>query len=448
MQHISKVLVAFAAAAAMALGTAGTAQAADDNYNADVTYSVSNVNVSNVKADSAEVTFDWNISGTTADQIKSVCPVIAVQRFTSMTLLEQRNGGVGYGPWDVQCPTKAEASQDDVNNTAPKEWDLTLWDANQAPYTAAKYSGQDYSYSYPSDTSWDGKSLSGKADLRLDGLQADSLYGNTKYDFPGDGIVSKFHELWENGVRGKTQIDVRLLLAGLHIDMKDGSAVYFSTGAANVPDFTTAKSDNGNGGENGGNTTVSPFSDVTDATPHAADIKWLADQGISTGLKQPDGTTTFAPEADVNRQDMAAFLYRLAGNPEFDAATAKNPFADVTEKTPHYKEILWLASTGITTGYTQADGTVRFEGLAGVQRQDMAAFLHRLADYAKAPAPTGEGKSFTDVDEKTPHAEDIAWLAKTGVTTGYEDGTFGGSRIVIRQDMAAFLHRMSDNVLK
>ena len=194
---------------------------------------------------------------------------------------------------------------------------------------------------------------------------------------------------------------------------------------------------------------TSPFTDVIKGkTPHFDEILWLADQGISTGWKQPDGTTTFAPQADVNRQDMAAFLYRLAGSPEFDETKAKNPFADVTEKTPHYKEILWLASTGITTGYTQADGTVRFEGLAGVQRQDMAAFLHRLADYAKAPAPTGEDKSFTDVDEKTPHAEDIAWLAKTGVTTGYEDGTFGGSRIVIRQDMAAFLQRMKTNVLK
>ncbi|WP_190972553.1 S-layer homology domain-containing protein [Bifidobacterium myosotis] len=443
MQHISKVLVAFAAAAAMALGTAGTAQAADDNYNSDVTYSVSNVNVSNVKADSAEVTFDWNISGTTADQIKSVCPVIAVQRFTSMTLLEQRNGGVGYGPWDVQCPTKAEASQDDVNNTAPKEWDLTLWDANQAPYTAAKYSGQDYSYSYPSDTSWDGKSLSGKADLRLDGLQADSLYGNTKYNFPGDGIVSKFHELWKNGVRGKTQIDVRLLLAGLHIDMKDGSAVYFSTGAANVPDFTTAKSDNGNGGENGGNTTVSPFSDVTDATPHAADIKWLAEQKITTGYE--DGT--FGPAGTVNRQDMAAFLYRLAGSPAFDETAAANPFSDVTKDTPHYKEILWLASNKISSGYT-TDGVTTFDGTASVQRQDMAAFLKRLADLKQATAPSGEGKAFTDVTADTPHADDIAWLAKTGVSTGYGNGTFGVGETVIRQDMAAFLHRMSDNVLK
>ncbi|NEG72867.1 S-layer protein, partial [Bifidobacterium ramosum] len=48
----------------------------------------------------------------------------------------------------------------------------------------------------------------------------------------------------------------------------------------------------------------------------------------------------------MKRQDMAAFLYRLAGSPAFDESKAGNPFRDVTSRTPHYKEILWLASTG------------------------------------------------------------------------------------------------------
>lgn len=36
----------------------------------------------------------------------------------------------------------------------------------------------------------------------------------------------------------------------------------------------------------------------------------------------------------------------------------------------------------------------------------------------------------------------------TTIIKGYPDGTFGGTRPVVRQDMAAFLHRMSLNVLK
>jgi hypothetical protein len=35
----------------------------------------------------------------------------------------------------------------------------------------------------------------------------------------------------------------------------------------------------------------------------------------------------------------------------------------------------------------------------------------------------------------------VRWLAGAKITTGFEDGTFGGLRSVVRQDLAAFLHR-------
>nr|WP_239519339.1 S-layer homology domain-containing protein [Bifidobacterium ramosum] len=149
---------------------------------------------------------------------------------------------------------------------------------------------------------------------------------------------------------------------------------------------------------------------------------------------------------------MAAFLYRLAGSPAFDVSKAENPFKDVTAKTPHYKEILWLASTGISTGWTEKDGSKTFRGMDSVKRQDMAAFLHRLASHEKANPTLGEPVPFRDVTMTTPHLTDVEWLARTGVTTGWKekDGsrTFRGMNPVVRQDMAAFLHRMSANVLK
>lgn len=193
----------------------------------------------------------------------------------------------------------------------------------------------------------------------------------------------------------------------------------------------------------GSESTPGSFSDVTDKTPHAADIKWLAEKKIAEGYK--DGT--FAPSGTVNRQDMAAFLYRLAGSPDFTPDWSKNPFADVSEGSDHAKEVLWLAQSGISKGYVN-NGVTTFDGTAGVQRQDMAAFLKRLADLEQAASPSGEGKQFTDVNADTPHAEDIAWLAKTGVSEGYGNGSFGVGGTVLRQDMAAFLHRMNDNVLK
>ena len=185
------------------------------------------------------------------------------------------------------------------------------------------------------------------------------------------------------------------------------------------------------------------FIDVDEQTPHAEDITWLADHKISEGY--PD--KTFRPLTPVFRQDMAAFLYRLAGEPEYTPTEADaNSFTDVNSQTPHAKEIWWLASTGISKGYP--DGS--FGPMKEVARCDMAAFLRRLAVYmgdSDAQAWTPDGISaFTDVSNGTSHAEDIFWLAYTKVSAGYPDCTFRPFATVVRQDMAAFLHRLDTHV--
>ena len=116
---------------------------------------------------------------------------------------------------------------------------------------------------------------------------------------------------------------------------------------------------------------VPSFIDVPANHPFHAEIIWLATEGVTTGFA--DGT--FRPSAPIERQAMAAFLYRFAGEPEF-TAPATSPFTDVRTGDPFYKEITWLADTGVTTGFS--DGTYR--SAASIERQAMAAFLYRFAD--------------------------------------------------------------------
>lgn len=194
------------------------------------------------------------------------------------------------------------------------------------------------------------------------------------------------------------------------------------------------------------------FSDVSSATPHAEDILWLYRAGISTGWEESNGSYTFRGMDSVKRQDMAAFLYRLAGSPEFSVSNnAASIFADVNEMTPHYKEIIWLASTGISTGWAEANGSRTFRGMDPVRRQDMAAFLCRLSVYL-GHSDCGEGVNpFVDVTADTPHRHEVLWLSQYEITQGWieADGsrTFRGMDTVKRQDMAAFMHRMSDRGL-
>ena len=199
---------------------------------------------------------------------------------------------------------------------------------------------------------------------------------------------------------------------------------------------------------------IDSFQDVNNATPHKDDIMWLANVNITTGYDNGDGTRSFRGTGAVLRQDMAAFLRREASRRSIGDARTWKPsaadwgrFTDVNRSTPHAEDILWLAHAGISTGYRNSNGTWRFGGTIPVYRQDMAAFLKRIADKAgKSGGVTP--KAFRDVNSSTPHAAEIRWLGGSGISTGFPDGTFRGGAQVIRQDMAAFIHRLDTLVTK
>jgi len=173
------------------------------------------------------------------------------------------------------------------------------------------------------------------------------------------------------------------------------------------------------------------FSDVPQGKPFDFEITWLASTGITTGY--PNGS--FDPYGTVSRDAMAAFLYRFRGSPSFTAPAA-SPFSDVPTSNPFYKEITWLASTGITTGYP--DGT--FRPFGKVSRDAMAAFLYRFSGSPEFAAPGAS--PFSDVPTSNGFYKEITWLSSTGITTGYADGTFNVYGTVSRDAMAAFLYRL------
>ena len=189
------------------------------------------------------------------------------------------------------------------------------------------------------------------------------------------------------------------------------------------------------------------FVDVDASTPHRAAVLYLSSTGVTAGY--PDGS--FKPYANVARADMAAFLRRYAVALGVSDAGTWQPgdgdrarFSDVDEGTAHAEDILWLAHAGISTGFE--DGG--FHPYASIARCDMAAFLRRFCALAGVEGSSGglpgQGgiASFPDVASDTPHHDDVLWLARAGITTGFPDGTFKPYGIVARCDMAAFLERI------
>jgi uncharacterized protein YkwD len=122
----------------------------------------------------------------------------------------------------------------------------------------------------------------------------------------------------------------------------------------------------------------SPFTDVSVSNPYYKEISWLAAQKISTGWVQKNKTKVFRPQAPVDRDAMAAFLYRLSGSPKYTPAK-KSPFVDVAVSHQFYKEISWLSAKGISTGWPAAQGKAAYKPTQTVARDAMAAFMKRWA---------------------------------------------------------------------
>lgn len=194
---------------------------------------------------------------------------------------------------------------------------------------------------------------------------------------------------------------------------------------------------------------VLTFTDVDETTYHYDDVQWLAKTGVSEGWPEKDGSRTFRPLTYVARNDMAAFIRRLAKNNNWlDAATWTpteadwNTFTDIDKNSPHAE---------ISQGWDAGNGQKEFRPLAIVARCDMAAFLHRLASKAGVSdvatwKPSEADWTFADIDAGSPHAEDVLWLAHSEVSKGWNESngtkTFRPLNNVARCDMAAFLHRL------
>lgn len=216
------------------------------------------------------------------------------------------------------------------------------------------------------------------------------------------------------------------------------TAVSFSGGPVYISQWTDGTYDYNLtcGGASFANFNSSRFVDFPPRMLFLNEIEWLADSGISTGWVEPEGTLTYRPWQPIARDAMAAFFYRLAGSPAFDAP-ATSPFTDITPSTPFYKEMTWMHSEGIATGYE--DGT--FRPWDPVNRDAMAAFMYR---FKGSPSYTPPATSpFTDVATSDQFFTEMAWLRSTGVSTGWPDGSYRPVEPVMRDAMAAFLYRLN-----
>ena len=121
-----------------------------------------------------------------------------------------------------------------------------------------------------------------------------------------------------------------------------------------------------------------PFADIEMGSYYANAVIWAAQNGIVNGTTE----TTFAPDSNITREQVAAILYRYAIYKGMDAVDLSENlnFADSDDVSEYAISALnWATGCGLVTGYE--DNTLR--PLANTTRAEAATLLQRFIETDK-----------------------------------------------------------------
>lgn len=114
----------------------------------------------------------------------------------------------------------------------------------------------------------------------------------------------------------------------------------------------------------------SSFGDVSSSAYYAAAVNWASSKGIVNGT----GADAFSPNASITREQLAAMLYRYAGEPSVSADLSA--YTDVVSISPYAeKAVEWCVAKGILNGKS----ATRLAPQDTATRAECAAMLQRFA---------------------------------------------------------------------
>ena len=181
-----------------------------------------------------------------------------------------------------------------------------------------------------------------------------------------------------------------------------------------------------------------PFTDVRRSDWFYEDVAFAYENGLFAGTSD----TTFSPNASMTRAMLVTVLYRLEGQP---AVNGRSGFSDVQYNGYYEDAVTWAADNGIVNGTS----TTTFSPNANVTREQMAAILHRYAQYKKYNTAASSGlNGFTDHASVSGYAAaSLEWAVAEKLVNG-SAGKLMPTGNATRAQVAAILHRFVENVAK
>jgi hypothetical protein len=172
-------------------------------------------------------------------------------------------------------------------------------------------------------------------------------------------------------------------------------------------------------------------------------IKWMYNYGVTKGTTD----ITYSPNNPVRRDQMAMFIYRLVGSPDY--TTKIKPFKDVKKKDGSYKSVMWLVNEKVTSG---TDTKGHYSPDKSVTRMQMALFMYRLAGSPKEPTNNKyKVKDWNNTHNwSNEYKQAINFMFRTKTSVGVTINKkiyYQPNNLVTRAQMAAFMNRLYTNVL-
>lgn len=175
------------------------------------------------------------------------------------------------------------------------------------------------------------------------------------------------------------------------------------------------------------------FLDVSHGSWYFNDMREAVDMGLITGIND----ITFQPEGTMTRAMLATVLARAAGADVEAAGTA--PFGDVDQNEWYAGSVNWAYENGVVYGESET----RFNPSGRVTREQAATMIMRYLESRDIAVDAEESSSFADAEKISGFAKTaVAQAEKTGILTGYPDGTIRPKNTITRSEGVACLMRM------
>ena len=182
------------------------------------------------------------------------------------------------------------------------------------------------------------------------------------------------------------------------------------------------------------------FADVPDSNIFHDDISWMLDNGITSGCG--DGTN-YCPQDNVTRQQMAAFMRRLATKKVVDAKTA------ITAETATTAGHAITAETATTAGHaTTADSATTAGDSDKLDGLDSTAFLLNSDAYTKAETDakfTSTATISVGIASFTADNDTVNWTSGCIRQDAFPNTVRGGLHLPVGATITALRGFMIDN---